>query len=72
MPNKRWEVKIRRGSEKSRNLVKGGSKEMGGSEFKKRLTVIVKWWKKHKQVAIKHKTKIHTEARYFALKSGPG
>ena len=41
---------------------------MGGSEFKKRLIMIIKQWQKQKHVVIKQKTKIYTEACYFALK----
>ena len=43
----------------------------GGSEFEKRLPMFIKRRKNTKQAVIKHITKVHTEARYFALKRGP-
>ena len=42
-----------------------GIKVNGRWDFEKCLTMIIMW---QKQVVIKQKTKIHTEARYFALK----
>ena len=32
--------------------------------------MVIKWRKMQKQVAIKHKTKIHTETREFVVKVG--
>ena len=43
-----------------------------GSEFEKRLKMIMKQRKEQKQVVIKHNTKIYTEARNFASKTGRG
>ena len=40
-----------------------------GSEFEKRLKMIMKQRKEQKQVVIKHNTKIYTEARNFASKN---
>jgi len=41
-----------------------------GSEFEKRFNMIIKRRKEQKQVVIRHKTKMYTEARYSAMKIG--
>ena len=43
----------------------------GGWNLRSTLQFLESSRKIQKQIVIKHKTKIHTEAQYFALKSGP-
>ena len=69
VPHKRREPQQTGGRKTSRNSINERSKN-GGSEVEKRFTTIVKQLKEQKQANIKHKTKIYTEARYFALKIG--
>ena len=49
---------------------RGGVKTNGGSEFYKRLWMIIQERKEQNQAVIKHKTNIYTAARYFAMKIG--
>ena len=64
-------VLINRNRKKFRNLINGGFKiNGGGSEFEQRLYMIIQGRKEQKEVVIKHKTKIYTKARYFAIKIG--
>ena len=39
-------------------------------EFEKGLKIVIKRRKEHKQVVIRHKTKIYTEARHFGMNIG--
>ena len=47
-----------------------GFNDRQGSENEKRLLMIIQGRKEQKQVVVEHKTKIYTEACYFALKIG--
>ena len=61
MSTKWWVLVNRGGVGKDFEILNGGVKMNGGSEFEKRLTIIIK---RQKHVIIKQKTKIHAEARY--------
>ena len=63
MPNKQGVLIDKGVRNKLRNLIDRGS------DFEKRLQLIVKRWKEEQAVR-KHKTEIYTEAYYFALKTG--
>ena len=65
VPSKRESLNKQRSWKKFQNLINGG-----GSEFEKRLKMIIKRRKEQKQVVVKNKTEIYTESRYFTLKSG--
>ena len=61
---------INRGMKKMQNLINGGFKINGrGLEFEKGRTILLKGQKEQHQVVMQHKTKLYTEASYFAFKS---
>ena len=69
MPNKGGSNR-QGGWKKFRNLINGGGVKINGEVGVREKGVNdIQEWKEQKQIVIKHKTKIYTAERYFAMKS---